>query len=126
MDLTKGYARHESETLIETIKSRRSVITAKSTPDDVLRQEGIDEAQDMDEHEFALVQALMHAYDDMRVIAVGDDDQSIYQFRGSSPKHMRTLIEYYGALPMKCRKTTGANSALLSLAMLLQCHSKIE
>ncbi len=41
LDLAKGYARHESETLIETIKSRRSVITAKSTPDDVLRQEGI-------------------------------------------------------------------------------------
>jgi LemA protein len=41
LDLTKGYAKHESETLIETIKSRRSVITAKSTPDDVQRQEGI-------------------------------------------------------------------------------------
>ena len=41
LDLTKGYAEHESETLIETIKSRRSVITAKSTPDDVLRQEGV-------------------------------------------------------------------------------------
>lgn len=41
LDLTKGYAKHEGETLIETIKSRRSVITAKSTPDDVLRQEGV-------------------------------------------------------------------------------------
>lgn len=41
LDLTKGYAKHESETLIETIKSRRSVITAKSTPDDVVRQEGV-------------------------------------------------------------------------------------
>lgn len=41
LDLTKGYAKHESETLTETIKSRRSVITAKSTPDDVLRQEGV-------------------------------------------------------------------------------------
>lgn len=41
LDLTKGYAKHESETLIETIKSRRSMITAKSTPDDVLHQEGI-------------------------------------------------------------------------------------
>ena len=39
LDLTKGYARHESETLIETIKSRRSVISAKSTPDDVVGQE---------------------------------------------------------------------------------------
>lgn len=41
LDLIKGYAKHESETLIETIKSRRSMITAKSTPDDVLRQEGL-------------------------------------------------------------------------------------
>ncbi|MGI6778799.1 MAG: LemA family protein [Acetivibrionales bacterium] len=41
LDLIKGYARHESERLIETIKSRRSVITAKSTPDDVLHQEGV-------------------------------------------------------------------------------------
>jgi LemA protein len=41
LDLTKGYAKHESETLIKTIQSRRSVITAKSTPDDVQRQEGI-------------------------------------------------------------------------------------
>ncbi len=41
LDLTKGYAKHESETLIEIIKSRRSVITAKSTPKDVLRQEGV-------------------------------------------------------------------------------------
>ncbi|MEG2214957.1 MAG: LemA family protein [Oscillospiraceae bacterium] len=41
LDLTKGYAAHESETLIETIKSRRSVITAKSSPDEVERQENI-------------------------------------------------------------------------------------
>ena len=41
LDLAKGYAAHESQTLIETIKSRRSVITAASTPDDVLKQEGI-------------------------------------------------------------------------------------
>ena len=41
LDLTKGYAKHESETLIETIKSRRSVITAKSTAEDVMHQEGV-------------------------------------------------------------------------------------
>jgi LemA protein len=41
LDLTRGYAAHESQTLIETIKSRRSVITAKSTPDEVLKQEGV-------------------------------------------------------------------------------------
>ena len=41
LDLAKGYAAHESQTLIETIKSRRSVLTAKSTPQDVLQQEGV-------------------------------------------------------------------------------------
>lgn len=41
VDLAKGYAAHESQTLIETIKSGRSMITAKSTPNDVMAQEGI-------------------------------------------------------------------------------------
>ena len=41
LDLANGYAAHESQTLIETIKSRRSVITAMSTPDDVLKQEDV-------------------------------------------------------------------------------------
>lgn len=40
LDLTKSYATHEIETLMETIKSR-GMITAKSTPNDVVRQEGI-------------------------------------------------------------------------------------
>ena len=57
----------------------------------------IDEAQDMDTHEFALVRALMGHNDDMRVIAVGDDDQNIYEFRGSDSGHLKTLIGEYGA-----------------------------
>lgn len=39
LDITKGYAKQESETLIAVIKSRRNIITAKSTPDNVNRQE---------------------------------------------------------------------------------------
>lgn len=57
----------------------------------------IDEAQDMDENEFALVSALMKLNEDMRVIAVGDDDQNVYEFRGSDSKYLRMLIEEYGA-----------------------------
>ena len=57
----------------------------------------IDEAQDIDEHEFALVSALMKANEDMRIIAVGDDDQNIYEFRGASSKFIKKLIEDYGA-----------------------------
>lgn len=57
----------------------------------------IDEAQDMDRDAFALLQALMARNEDMRVIAVGDDDQNIYEFRKSDSVYMRRLITEYGA-----------------------------
>lgn len=41
LDLTKDYDKHKIETMIETIKLRRSEITSKSKPDDVLHQEGV-------------------------------------------------------------------------------------
>jgi ATP-dependent DNA helicase RecQ len=56
----------------------------------------IDEAQDMDEHEFALVKALMAVNDDMRIIAVGDDDQNIFEFRGSNSMYMAQLLRDSG------------------------------
>jgi len=52
----------------------------------------IDEAQDMNADEFALINTLMEQNEDMRVIAVGDDDQNIYEFRGSSSKYLAELI----------------------------------
>lgn len=52
----------------------------------------IDEAQDMSADEFALVEMLINQNEDMRVIAVGDDDQNIYEFRGSDSGYMRRLI----------------------------------
>lgn len=58
----------------------------------------IDEAQDMDADEYALIRVLMEKNEDMRVIAVGDDDQNIYEFRGSSSKYMKHLMEAYHAV----------------------------
>jgi len=52
----------------------------------------IDEAQDMDAHEFELLKALMVHNEEMRVIAVGDDDQNIYEFRGASAQHLEHFI----------------------------------
>lgn len=57
----------------------------------------VDEAQDMDENAFALVNALMNRNEEMRVIAVGDDDQNIYAFRGSNSKYLQEIINVYGA-----------------------------
>ncbi len=52
----------------------------------------IDEAQDMDENEYRLICALMERNDDLRVIAVGDDDQNIYEFRGSSSCYFEAFL----------------------------------
>lgn len=52
----------------------------------------IDEAQDMNADEFGLITALMEQNEDMRVIAVGDDDQNIFEFRGANSKYLDELI----------------------------------
>ena len=53
----------------------------------------IDEAQDMSANEYELVRALMTVNEEMRVIAVGDDDQNIYEFRGADSQYMKQMIK---------------------------------
>ncbi len=53
----------------------------------------IDEAQDMDSNEFELISALMDHNEEMRVIAVGDDDQNIFEVRGASSKYLEIFID---------------------------------
>ena len=57
----------------------------------------IDEAQDMSADDYRLVRALMRHNEEMRVIAVGDDDQNIYAFRGSDSCYMQSLVSEEGA-----------------------------
>ncbi|HZK01502.1 MAG TPA: ATP-dependent helicase, partial [Anaerovoracaceae bacterium] len=57
----------------------------------------IDEAQDMDLAEYEFVKAMIDQNEGMRVIAVGDDDQNIFEFRGSSSEYMERFINDYGA-----------------------------
>jgi ATP-dependent DNA helicase RecQ len=53
----------------------------------------IDEAQDMSESEFNLLETLIEYNEKMRVIAVGDEDQNIYEFRGSNSKYFMKLTQ---------------------------------
>ena len=76
----------------------------------------IDEAQDMDENEFRLVRALMDRNDDMRVIAVGDDDQNIYEFRGSDSKYMRAMIRNFGAMQYEMIENYRSRENVVALA----------
>ena len=61
----------------------------------------LDEAQDMNDSEFELVKLLMEQNEEMRVIAVGDDDQNIYEFRKSDSRYLRSLITDYDAVSYK-------------------------
>lgn len=76
----------------------------------------IDEAQDMDKDEFALVQALMKHNEEMRVIAVGDDDQNIYQFRGSDSRFMQAFIEKMGAVKYEMTENYRSDNAIVSFS----------
>ncbi len=51
----------------------------------------IDEAQDMSGEDYELVKAIIDRNEELRVIAVGDDDQNIFEFRGSDSKYLRML-----------------------------------
>jgi len=57
----------------------------------------VDEAQDMDSANYALIETLMEHNENMRVIMVGDDDQNIFQFRNSSSKYMAEFIAKHQA-----------------------------
>lgn len=76
----------------------------------------IDEAQDMDADEFALIRALIQKNDDMRVIAVGDDDQNIYEFRGSDSANMQSLITDYGASRYEMVENYRSRANIVALA----------
>ena len=57
----------------------------------------IDEAQDIDKDEYALIQALIDKNPEIKIIAVGDDDQNIFEFRGSDSKYLESFVTDYGA-----------------------------
>lgn len=76
----------------------------------------IDEAQDMDANEFALVTSLMSRNEDMRVIAVGDDDQNIYEFRGSDSSHLKSLISDYNAKKYEMLDNYRSDSRIVSFS----------
>ena len=93
----------------------------------------IDEAQDMGADDYRLVSALMQRNEDMRVIAVGDDDQNIYAFRGSSSKYLKALVDDHGAAFYEMTANYRSDRAIVAFAnRFVQCiparmkHTPIE
>jgi len=84
----------------------------------------VDEAQDMDADEFDLLKELMDHNEDMRVVAVGDDDQNIYEWRGSNPFYFNSLISDYGATKYELLDNYRSCQSVVHLANLFVTRIK--
>ncbi len=76
----------------------------------------IDEAQDMDINEFELIRAMLKQNENMRIIAVGDDDQNIYAFRGSSSEYMKKILNADNAKKYELPDNYRSKSNLVNLS----------
>ena len=107
LDEAKDVVRHAAEMIengeVEQSKIAKSVLV-------------IDEAQDMGVDDFRLVQALMQQNEEMRVIAVGDDDQNIFAFRGSDSRYMQSLVSQAGAKLYEMTDNYRSSSAVVDCA----------
>lgn len=83
----------------------------------------VDEMQDMDEKQFDLIRMLSRGEDN--VFAVGDDDQSIYAFRGAAPKIMLSFKEYYpDAKIIRLERNYRSSVKICDAAQRLIMHNK--
>jgi len=88
----------------------------------------IDEAQDMNEDEFNLINALMEQNEEMRVIAVGDDDQSIFEFRGASSSYLERFIRENNAKKHELVENYRSKSNLVDFTnqFVKQIHHRLK
>lgn len=76
----------------------------------------IDEAQDMSATEFEFVKALISANEDIRIIAVGDDDQNIYDFRGANSGYMFQLMDLPDSRMVEMTENYRSSKAVVEFA----------
>ncbi|MCL1809574.1 MAG: RecQ family ATP-dependent DNA helicase [Clostridiales bacterium] len=76
----------------------------------------IDEAQDMSRAEYSFIKTLMGKNEGMRVVAVGDDDQNIFEFRGSSSAYFESLLNEPGAKKYELTTNYRSNSNIVEFA----------
>lgn len=90
----------------------------------------VDEYQDIDERQYRLVSALAGRHDDqdgdLCIIAVGDDDQNIYQWRGGSNRHIQRFCEEYGAQISYLVENYRSGRAIIAAANHLVEHNAMR
>ncbi len=80
----------------------------------------VDEFQDINPVQYELIRQMYH--ENQLLFAVGDDDQSIYGFRGSDPSCMRRFREEFGAEAILLTKNYRSRQAIVRNAsrMIMQ------
>ena len=83
----------KSKNILGTIQT---AIATEEIPLDRIKNKSvvvIDEYQDVSQKEYDFLMALVDCAENIRVIAAGDDDQNIYEFRGANVAYMRGFIQ---------------------------------
>lgn len=57
----------------------------------------LDEFQDVDDKQWRLINTIARKANNLRIVAVGDDDQNIFQFRNASSKYMQQFRKRFNA-----------------------------
>ncbi len=108
--------------LVQSAQKDDSLRTAISTRWDRIH---VDEAQDTSPVQGAFVQLLAPPGLGSQVAAVGDDDQSIYQFRGADGRFMREFeLTYPGTTVVTLRTNYRSSSSIVSTCTALITNNK--
>lgn len=76
------------------IKQATAALQQEEIPTDRIKSKSVivvDEYQDISQQEYDFLKTITELADEVRIIVVGDDDQNIYEFRGSSVAFMRNF-----------------------------------
>jgi ATP-dependent DNA helicase RecQ len=89
----------------------------------------VDEYQDIDEKQYALVSAIAGrtlADDDSKltILAVGDDDQNVYAFRGANVEYIRRFQQDYKARVCHLLENYRSTSHIIAAANYLIAHNR--
>ncbi|MEO9887061.1 MAG: RecQ family ATP-dependent DNA helicase [Balneola sp.] len=82
----------------------------------------LDEFQDINKEEWELIKTIINVAGNIRVIAVGDDDQNIYGFRGSSNAYMQNFKQKYQATQYSLVKNYRSRSGIIQFNNQMLSH----
>jgi ATP-dependent DNA helicase RecQ len=88
----------------------------------------IDEAQDMTDAELRLIEALMNHNEGLRLIAVGDDDQNIFEFRGANTARIQQFLTDHQAkvVPLLENYRSAPNLVAFTSLFASTIHKRIK